>query len=234
MTTGVGQNQLGLILLMLLSSSAQAGVITSVSPGSTRLPRSAPVHNDDADKDSGHQFRLSWSQDNTQPRVFAVVVTNSASTDGSVNEYFASLVIDNQSGVNWSGIRLELGFDDAGDFQAAPDAIGLDFDWPDRTGYFDWLNLNDGLDPTLHDPTKVAWLGQSQRALAGSNNVWAAIDVPDYQPSMPDFARRLDGSGAVIGYTFALRITPQAVPEPAASGVFAAAMLLPRRRRRRQ
>jgi len=199
----------------------------------------ASAGTDPADASNSVSLNLDWTA--TAPLTAAFDVRDS----GGVTEYKFNINFVNASGIDWTGLVVELGhLDGSGNF--SPGTFpGLDFDTSDDDASFiypwyilggpnnaSYLNFPFVIHPQTHTLDTVAidasaFMNDIIRANGAntfSHFLGVSIDVPDD----PDLAA---WQGGEEDYRFALRLSP--IPEPGTAAVTAvsAAALLMRRRR---
>lgn len=128
------------------------------------------------------------------------------------DEYWFESHIQNWTGVNLTGMRVELGFLRGRNFVKSRAADMLDFDWSDRrTDKEDppinptnqWGAITWNQDDLLFDKGERAGLADR-----GQGTIFYVIDVPDFDANSMPYEAKTEG-----GYRFTLRFTP--IPEPA-------------------
>ncbi len=122
-------------------------------------------------------------------------VTN---TDG-VTEYTVFENVDNDTGVDWAGFEIQLGFGNGASFLPSTAGDGLDFDAP---GYDPLSSFFSNAFPSLAMPNEDLLVFSAGVHGSGSENYSFRIDVPD-------------------GANFTIRQTPIPVPEPGSLLLFA-------------
>lgn len=193
-----------LVAVWGLQSSAQAGVITSVT--SQSLPGSStgtigPVgatpapNNDNATGASPNVIPSSVFYNSP-----GMVETEFAVSDGGgATEYRFTQNLVNNSGQAWTGFVFELGYGTGASFVRSTGADALDFDTPDKdpapTSPFTTRD---------HQGDLLQWSGGTVPSV-GAAAFSLAVDVPDLGP----------------GGRFTLRQIPVvAIPEPATTALF--------------
>jgi len=196
----------------------------------------ASAGTDPADASNGVSLNLDWTA--TAPLTAAFDVRDS----GGVTEYKFNINFVNASGIDWTGLVVELGhLDGSGNF--SPGTFpGLDFDKSpgDAADVMPWYVLEPNvffyLPPSVSPQTHTldtvaidasAFMNDIIRANGAntfSHFLGVSIDVPD-DPGLAAW------QGGEEDYRFALRLSP--IPEPGTAAVTAvsAAALLMRRRR---
>jgi hypothetical protein len=114
---------------------------------------------------------------------------------GAVTEYSVSESIDNNTGINWSAYRMQLGFGFGPGFTLSPAGDGLDFDFPT----FDLPPTSTAMPIVVSSEDELLFTGGIHSA--GLQLYDFRIDVPDLS-TLPDFG------------SFTLRQIPVPVPEP--------------------
>ncbi len=130
-------------------------------------------------------------------------------TNGTT-EYRVVEFVDNNTGVPWSGYRVQLGFGTGAAFMPVSSVAGapaLDFDAP---GY-DSAPGSPGAVVTTMSPDLLVFTGFQG---AGAKQYSFRIDVPNFPTSVPG-----------LGDRFTLRQTPIAIPEPGTLALVAAAVI---------
>jgi hypothetical protein len=136
------------------------------------------------------------------------------STSTGITEYKISESVDNNTGINWTGYRVQLGFGTGANFAMSPANDGLDFDAPD----FDFPGpTSTSMGAGLASQDEIVFSGAQGTGLAVLN---FRIDVPD---------------GLTDG-KFTLRQFPIPIPEPSTAlmlvlGGIAAPVIMRRRAR---
>jgi len=205
----------------------------------------ASTGTDPADSGNGVQFKLTWTA--STPITAAFDVQNSA----GVTEYKFNIDFENKTGIDWTGLSVELGrVDGLGAFTPG-NFHGLDFDksagdaadvmpWYLLEGPNVFFYLPPSVSPQTHTLDTVA-IDATQFPIFGGDLIRTdqpggstfdhflalALDVPDD----PGLAAWQTGEE---DYQFALRFTPTPTPEPGSAlilGGAATALLLRRRRR---
>jgi hypothetical protein len=116
-------------------------------------------------------------------------------SDG-VTEYQVFESVDNNTGVNWSSYRMELGYGLGAGFIKSLPGDGLDFDDPDYD-----LPPTSSVMPLVGTPDEDTLVFSGAVQGSGAESYQFRIDVPDV-PTADFFSR------------FTLRQIPQPVPEP--------------------
>ncbi|MEO1497590.1 MAG: choice-of-anchor F family protein [Planctomycetota bacterium] len=133
---------------------------------------------------------------------------------GGVTEYFVMEGVQNSTGLDWNGYRIELGFGEGAGFVKSTSGDGLDFDAPDFDSDFDF-NPGGFFFPTVsvtEDDILATGGVQPNGAFAG--NFLFHVDVPDGISS------------------FTIRQAPIGIPEPAALAASLLAIVVGVARRR--
>ncbi len=204
------------------------------------------VLSDPADSDNQLNLLAIWTA--TAPITVAYDVANSAGG----TEYSLDTTFRNRTGVDWTGLIIELGRLDSNavfqagafhglDFDTSPDDAAFVFPWYSLDGpvtftYFAFPNFikpQTHLDDTIaiHAPDHLGDIIRTDELFEGgatyNHSVHIAIDVPN-DPGLAAWAK---GSQ---DYQFALRFTPVPVPEPGSAALTASMVtsLLLRRGRR--
>ncbi len=186
-------------MLLVPSSSLLAGEITLISwfsgvgsvAGEFIGPLAAP-NNDDVAGQSPNFLLVTQKAYNAIGPVdleFTVVPS------GGTTEYFMEEGVDNGTGIDWSGYRLELGFGVGADFVPSTSGDGLDFDFPDQ---------NSGADFT----TFFSTLTENEDELIASGGLFPAGAF-----TTPPFFFSVDVPDGITAFT--IRQQPIPVPEPA-------------------
>jgi len=116
-------------------------------------------------------------------------------TSGGVTEYQVFESVDNNTGTNWIGYNMYLGFGVGAGFLPSPAGDGLDFDAP----IFTTAPSSSAMAPPALGEDALLWSGGVHGA--GAETYLFRVDVPDPLALPP-------------GSTFTLRQVPVAVPEP--------------------
>ncbi|MHB1035331.1 MAG: choice-of-anchor F family protein [Pirellulales bacterium] len=112
-----------------------------------------------------------------------------------VTEYKVFESVDNNTSINWSGYKMQLGSGTGANFVPALPGSGLDFDFPT----FDAFPLSSAFSTVLPGENVLGFTAGVHSS--GSETYQFRIDVPDLSPT-----------GAMESFT--LRQVPIAVPEP--------------------
>ncbi|MHB1036488.1 MAG: choice-of-anchor F family protein [Pirellulales bacterium] len=112
-----------------------------------------------------------------------------------VTEYKVFESVDNNTFINWSDYRMQLGFGTGASFVPTLPGSGLDFDFPT----FDTFPASSAFSTVLPGENVLAFTTGIHSS--GSETYQFRIDVPDLSPT-----------GAIESFT--LRQVPVAVPEP--------------------
>lgn len=123
------------------------------------------------------------------------MVFNVAPTNG-VTEYKVFESVDNNTGINWAGYTMKLGFGIGAGFALSLPGDGLDFDAP----FFDPPPVSSAFANVLLGEDVLSFSNGTQSS--GSETYQFRVDIPDL-PDLP---------GGVASFT--IRQTPQTVPEP--------------------
>lgn len=115
---------------------------------------------------------------------------------GGVTEYQFSESIDNNTGANWNGYLMILGYGVGPDFVGSTGGDGLDFDVPD----LNWGLATSAFAEILTDGDWMLFAVGVQGT--GAERIQFRIDVPDVSRLSPGFGH------------FTLRQIPSIVPEP--------------------
>lgn len=226
-TLKTSQNQLlratTLITAMSLAPVASAGMITGVtwfsgvaSVAGTVVNVPPAPNNDDVAGDSPNTFfvlQKDYTAIGPVDLVFDVI------DSGGTTEYRFEEGIFNNTGIDWTGYHMELGFGQGAGFVKSTAGDGLDFDAPD---YNSTVDFNPGgfffstVTATTEDDLVAS--GGTQPDFAYAGNYILHVDVPDGITS------------------FTLRQSPIAnpVPVPAAAWLFGSAIGLVAGIRQRQ
>jgi hypothetical protein len=207
------------LVTAILANAASAGTISSATPvltspglGSVTVPLilNTTANNDNsADPNSGNNISIVTKAFESQDYIDIVfIVTPSSGT----TEYRVVEVVDNDTGSDWTGYNMYLGFGTGAGFTLSGAGDGLDFDTPDNdpapsSTAFTLFNRpnEDTLEffAGLHDSIQ--------------KNYEFRIDVPDRGPGET--------------YTFTLRQLP--IPEPSAMVLASMALVAAASARRR-
>jgi hypothetical protein len=211
-----------------------AGTITTVnvalpgaSTGSLGPVGGTPVapNNDNALTASPNAIAGNWflNANGFGPMDFEFVVANS----GGTTEYAMAQRMVNNSGVTWTGFRLELGFGTGAGFVRASPGTGLDFDTPDAdpaptSTVFTLLDAQ---------PTMLDWSGGAVWPIGQGVPLAVAFA---FAVDVPDGLQTLNPSGL---NRFTLRQVPTRaatpIPEPGLLGLFGVGAAWAARRRAR-
>jgi hypothetical protein len=206
------------VAVALLAKSASAGTIASAVPdlsspglGVVTVPlilNTTPNNDNSADANSGNNINILTKAFEFQD--YIDIVFTVAPSSGTT-EYRVVEVVDNDTGFDWTGYNLVLGFGTGAGFMESAAGDGLDFDTPDNdpaptSGAFgsfsrpseDRINFFGGTHGSIQQPYEFR------------------IDVPDIGPGP---------------YTFTLRQLP--IPEPSTFMLAGLAMLVYASGRRR-
>jgi hypothetical protein len=129
------------------------------------------------------------------------------SNTGGVTEYFVSESIDNNTGIDWSGYRMQLGFGTGGAFVKSVAGDGLDFDDPT----YDTPPTSTGLPTVITGMTS----GDEDELFFTGGTHGAGLQIYQFRIDVPDISR--------AGGTFTLRQIP--IPEPATVGLACIALV---------
>ena len=206
----VGKLLVVVIGCSLLASTASAGMITSVQMfgteagtgpgmGTVAVPIILTPDVNNANQTGGGALDNNFivpikTFDNAGniDIVFHVTPTN------GVTEYKFFESVDNNTGTNWSGYIMELGFGTGGSFTATTPGSGLNFDFPT----FDTPPVSTAFSTVIPGENTLLFTNGIQGT--ASQTYQFRVDVPN----SPDGSNR--------GYSFTLRETPIPVPEPSA------------------
>jgi len=191
----------GFAAALALSSagSLQAGEITLISwfsgvgsvAGEFIFPLAAP-NNDDAVGQSPNFLLVTQKAYNA---IGPVDLEFTVIPSGGTTEYFIEEGVDNGTGIDWSGYRLELGFGVGSAFVPSTSGDGLDFDFPDQNSGADFTTFFSTL--TENEDELIASSGIFPAGFFTTPSFFFSVDVPD-------------------GITaFTIRQQPIPVPEPA-------------------
>lgn len=201
----------------LSSVSAQAGQITGItwfsgvaSVAGEGVAPAAPANNDNVVGTSPNTiFILQKDYVGIGPVDIVLDVIDS----GGVTEYLVTEGVQNSTGLDWSGYRIELGTGTGAGFVKSTPGDGLDFDYPDFDSDLDF-NPGGFFFPTVTaTEDDLTATGGVHPDFAYAGNYLFHVDVPDGITS------------------FTIRQTPIPVPEPASAGLLALGGLALRRRR---
>lgn len=200
-------------VLVVTPISLQAGVITtwwggvSGGPGQSLYNGSVGTATPNNDNSSVSNPNL-IDHDLTfgSPGYFEVYF--SVENSGGATEYDVTNNLANLSGINWTGMLVEIGFGQLAGFVPSNAGDLLDFDTPDR----DPAPSSAAMGLVIHEVNYLYF--QGNQASGASNTMLYSLDVPDYNASIPASAQTAGG------YNMTLRFTPQDVnsdpiPEPA-------------------
>ncbi len=205
-------------MIFVPGSSLLAGEITLISwfsgvgsvAGEFIAPLAAP-NNDDAVGQSPNFLLVTQKAYNAIGPVdleFTVVPS------GGTTEYYIEEGVDNGTGIDWSGYRLELGFGVGSAFVPSTSGDGLDFDYPDQNSGADFSTFFSTL--TENEDELIAGGGVFPAGAFTTPPFFFSVDVPD-------------------GITaFTIRQQPIPVPEPAGIALLSAMGLAALNRRRPQ
>ncbi len=130
----------------------------------------------------------------------------SVAATAGVTEYLVFESVDNNTGVNWNGYQMYLGFGVGAAFVPSPGGDGLDFDAP----LFTTAPTSSVMPIVALGEDSLLWSGGVQGA--GAESYQFRLDVPDLSP--------FPGVG-----TFTIRQIPIAVPEPSSVALAAFAFV---------
>ncbi len=119
---------------------------------------------------------------------------------GGTTEYYIEEGVDNGTGIDWSGYRVELGFGVGADFVPSPSGDGLDFDFPDQNSGADFSTF-------FTDP-----LIENEDELIASGGVFPAGAF-----TTPPFFFSVDVPDGITSFT--IRQQPIPVPEPVSASL---------------
>jgi hypothetical protein len=170
---GLGDVSIPVILTVNINNDNQPGVGPLFQDNNITVPIKRFDHNGDID-----------------------MVFNVAPTNGGVTEYKVYESVDNNTGINWAGYTMQLGFGIGPLFVPSPAFDGLDFDFPN----FDTPPVSSAFANVLLGEDVLVFSNGIHSS--GSETYQFRIDVPD----LPDSAGRVA--------TFTIRQTPLPVPEP--------------------
>jgi len=218
---------------------AAAGTIENAGAIGMRGFSPATYFEQDLDLKQAGDDNMDWSWntwkhsvDFTTSAPFDIIVRASnhtpAEDESEVTEYWVDARILNQTGVEWQGMRMQLGFGHGEGFTPSSSGDGLDFDAP---------HFDDFVDIGFTGQTETRSLGANEILLADMNlvsgnrpSLWFSIDVPNHD-AMPRSVWFPDEQN-VTGYEFTLRYTPMPIPEPATIGLTLGGVAALARRRR--
>lgn len=186
--------------MMPAANLVQGGEITGFSwhsgvaslASTTISPLSAPNNDDAVGASPNTVFVTQKNYIAVGPVDIVFTVTNS----GGVSEYTFTEGVFNNTGLNWSGYHIELGFGFDAGFVHSPSGDGLDFDAPSFNSPFNF-NPSPGFFPTV-TPTE--------------DDVYAGGGVMPYLSFAGYFRFTVDVPDGITEFT--VRQSPIAVPEP--------------------
>lgn len=209
----------GFAAAVLVGGSAQAGEIPFFTWSSgiasvalEPVPTLLTANNDDVVGNSPNQV-IVYQKDYTAIGPVDLIFTVIPS--GGTTEYLVTEGVFNNTGIDWDGYHIELGFGSGAGFVKSIPGDGLDFDAPDENST---ANFNPGgaFFPTVTRPTEDDLVagGGLQPDFTYAGNFVFHVDVPD-------------GIS-----TFTIRQSPLPVPEPgsAVALMLFGSVLLRRRR----
>lgn len=194
-------------VILLVAAGVRAGAITGVTwysgvasvAGEIVTPPVSP-NNDNVIGVSPNEFRVlqkDYMAVGPVDLVFNVIDT------GGVTEYLVIEGVQNNTGLNWSGYHVELGFGYGASFVKSVSGDALDFDAPDYDSLFDFNPLP-GFFPTVAvTEDDIIASGGIMPDLSYAGDFLFHVDVPDGIDS------------------FTIRQSPLAVPEPATLSLLA-------------
>lgn len=208
------------VLIALTAGAARAGEITGFSwfsgvasvAATTILPPVAPNNDDAVGLSPNEAFVTQKDYVAIGPVDLVFPVSNS----GGVNEYAFKEGVFNNTTLNWSGYRVELGFGHGLSFTASPGGDGLDFDAPTYNSGF-LFNPS----PGFYFPTVTP----------GEDVIFATGGIMPYLGFAGHFRFSVDVPDGITEFT--IRQTPVDVPEPGTvvlSGAGLIALVVPRLR----
>lgn len=212
-------------LVLLFAAEAHAAIIADVlQPDGADAPLTFDPNNDNVGP--GEMSGNFGSLDLTFTEASPLDVIYQAEDSDGVSEYELFGLLRNNTGRDWPGVRIELGFGSDESFEIS-ELPQLDFDFPHQDSPVSLSIGGVSHDPETHAKTLLEW--PAVPVLDGNAPTYGYhLDVPD-----ADAGHIPTGAVTPDGYTFTVRYTP--IPEPSSAALLAlGALWLWRRPRRDQ
>jgi len=194
--------------IVLAGAALQAGEITGITwysgvasvAGTAFLPPVAP-NNDNVFGTSPNEIIVTQKD---YVGIGPVDLVFDVVDSGGVTEYVVVEGVQNNTGLDWTGYHIELGFGEGDDFVKSPSGDELDFDAPDVDSDF-FFDPSPGFFPaTVVSEDDIVAGGGVMADLDWAGYFRFHMDVPDGIPS------------------FTIRQSPIPVPEPSTLGLLTA------------
>ncbi len=139
----------------------------------------------------------------------------------SITEYVVTETVTNNTGLDWIGYTVQLGFGSGSNFTISSEADGLDFDEEDLTAGSYYQPASTAFAVCLACPLGTDTLIFKGGVLRDgeTDTISFHVDVPNWTIAIPENYRTSNG------FEFTLRQTPTVVPVPAAFGLMLSALV---------